>query len=140
MDLHFFSCTENTSTNCTLPSVLLSIHIKIAHMMFDLFANEYMPTMIGAESSAPICPIMGISTILTFHNFTFSLMSLFAQRHLYLQLYEKLSSNLLERTMSPRAKLVGEAGLEPAIDVISRTNYVSTAYKTASLLPIEIKS
>ena len=25
-------------------------------------------------------------------------------------------------------------GLEPTIDVISRTNYVSTAYKTASLL------
>ena len=42
--------------------------------------------------------------------------------------------------MSSRTKLVGEAGLEPAIDVISRTNYVSTVYKTASLLPIEKKS
>ena len=31
-------------------------------------------------------------------------------------------------------KMVGEAGLEPAIDVISRTTYVSTVYKTASLL------
>ena len=31
-------------------------------------------------------------------------------------------------------KLVGEVGLEPTIDVISRTNYVSTVYRTASLL------
>ena len=35
-------------------------------------------------------------------------------------------------------KMVGEAGLEPAIDVISRTNYVSTAYKTASLLSYQM--
>ena len=37
-------------------------------------------------------------------------------------------------------KLVDSAGLEPPIDVIARTNYVSTVYKTASLRPIEVKS
>ena len=37
-------------------------------------------------------------------------------------------------------KLVGAEGLEPPIDVIARTNYVSTVYKTASLRPIEVKS
>ena len=37
-------------------------------------------------------------------------------------------------------KMVGAEGLEPPIDVIARTNYVSTVYKTASLHPIEMKS
>ena len=37
-------------------------------------------------------------------------------------------------------KLVRVEGLEPPIDVIARTNYVSTVYKTASLHPNEKKS
>lgn len=53
--------------------------------------------------------------------------------HLSFQI--EIYPNLLSGTMSEGTKLVGEVGLEPTIDVISRTNYVSTAYKTASLLP-----
>jgi hypothetical protein len=46
--------------------------------------------------------------------FTFILMSLFVQRHLYLQLYEKLFPNLLGRTMSSGTLNAPSAGNAPA--------------------------
>ena len=47
---------------------------------------------------------------------------------------------IVKLAMFNYTKLVGAEGLEPPIDVISRTNYVSTVYKTASLRPNEKKS
>ena len=114
--IHQFFGVEHQSTMTTFPGSWICPFMTMWYItIFNLLRNIRTSTMFGAKPPASIWPVMGISTVFTFHSFTFSLPLLCHQQpHHYLQLYEKLSSNLLGDTMSLRTlKLARVRGFKP---------------------------